>query len=136
MTGSGSRFGRYVSDLPIVDGLQIGSALRLTAGSGFGELMARSGLAPVKRDSLNLIRGFIKTGGTGAVMVIRVEFFRFGETSPFGEIDVFAGPESEFGSAWQPLMLPFEAPADAEGFKLVLDTSNGGEMFLTELSVR
>lgn len=136
VTGSGSQFGSETTDLPDVEGLIIGHALRLTAGSGFGEVMARSALAPIKRDSLNLIRGFIKTGGTGAVMVIRVELFRFGQTSPFDSIDIFAGPESEFGSTWQPLILPFEAPAEAEAFRLVFDTSNGGNMIVTDLSVR
>lgn len=136
VTGSGSRFGRETTDLPVVDGLAIGGALRLTAGAGFGEVLARSAPAPIKRDGLNLIRGFIKTGDTAAVMVIRVEFFRFGQASSFQSIDIFAGPENAFGSAWQPLLLPFGAPADAETFRLVVDVSNGSEVILTDLSVR
>ncbi|MEP9358168.1 hypothetical protein [Sphingomonas sp. KR3-1] len=136
VSGSGSQFGREASDLPSVDGLAIGSALRLTGGSGFGEVLARSAAASIKRDSLNLLRGFIKAGNSAAVIVIRVEFFRFGESSSFDSIDVFAGPESEFGSSWQPLMLPFVAPAEAEAFKLVVDVSNGSDVILTELSVR
>jgi hypothetical protein len=126
---TGGSYGKVSLTEGAIAGVPAIAALRLS-GSG-GSVTAATPRMPVKRDGLCLVRGFIRTGATAAPVAFRLRFFRFdGTPSSTPETNLFAGPEREFGEAWQPLMLAFLAPADAEQFALEIEAGRGADVQL------
>lgn len=135
-TGAGARCGGQPGEQVPGAGAGGGIALRLAPSAG-SEARASSGRAPVKPGSVNLLRGMIRTGAGAARIGIRARFQTFsGAPSNAPVAELFAGPQSEFGPEWQPLMLAFLPPKDASFVSLELVASAGAELLLANPSLR
>lgn len=110
-----------------------GRALRLYGG-GAG-LTATTPAVPMKRHSLMLLRGMIRTGLSSARLGFRVRYFDFAG-SAVAEAMLFDGPQSEFGEQWQPLLLPIKPVDGAERCEIALILGAGAEVQLAVPSLR
>ncbi|WP_160271579.1 hypothetical protein, partial [Staphylococcus aureus] len=103
--------------------------------AGGGTISAQTPTLHPKRDGLELLRGFIRTGTSSANIWIRAYFSRFGAAVPMATSDIFLGTESQFGSSWQPLLLTFPVPADCEDMKIEIYCENGAWVELCDLKL-
>lgn len=128
-------YGFVTAGLPSIAGIPVASALRLESVAGGGTISAQTPILHSKHDGLELLRGFIRTGASSANIRIRAYFYRFGVAAPTATSDIFLGMESQFGSAWQPLLLAFPAPADCEDMRIEIYCENGAWIELCDLKL-
>lgn len=137
--GGSPSWGSYATGLPTVQGLAVSAALRLTATGPTTVIQATSPLFDVQPQRPYLLKGWAKTGGSGATMAIRVNYFDFaGNPSAIdAQIDLYTGAESGFNtsSAWSPFMLYFVPPADTTQASLNLYTENDADLQVFNLEI-
>lgn len=129
-------WGSYAVGLPTIEGRHVQSALRLAAAAG-GTVSAVSPKFDVEPSRTYLIRGWIKTGTSGATTIIRCKYYDYAGTASVidAELDTFVGPESQFGTTCQPLQQWFTVPGDATQMELFLYAENGADVQYALLDV-
>lgn len=137
--GGSPSWGKYTVGLPTVQGLAVSAALRLTATGSGVVIQTTSPLFDVQPQRPYLLKGWAKTGGSGSLMLVRMNYFDFAG-NPSGidaQIDLYAGAESGFntGNLWSPFMLYFVPPADTTQASLNLYTENGADLQVFNLEI-
>jgi hypothetical protein len=132
-------WGKYTVGLPTIEGLAVSAALRLTAtGSGI-TLQATSTLFGVQPQRPYLLKGYAKTGGSGSILSIRLNYFDFGgnPSAIDAQIDLYSGPESGFnlGAVWAPFMFYFVPPSDTTQASLNLYTESNADLQVFNLEI-
>jgi hypothetical protein len=134
VTGTGA-YGREDSGLPTVEGRALLNLHRLVGGATGTVTMGPAQLVLGKKDSLNIIRAFIKTGTTSNHIKFEISRRTF-DGSTIDSLVLFDGPESEFGSTWQPLMLAFQLLDSTPKYAIIVTVSAGADMRWTDITVR
>ncbi len=137
--GGAPSWGSYAVGLPTIEGLAVSACLRLSATGAGVVIQATSQVFDVQPQRPYLLKGWAKTGGSGASIAIRLNYFDFA-SSPSAidpQIDLYAGPESGFniGATWSPFMLYFVPPADTTQASLNLYTENNADLQVFNLEI-
>lgn len=138
-TAAATSWGRYAVGLPTIEGLAVSNCLRLTSTGAGTSLQATSALIKVRPQRAYLVKGWAKTGGTGAVMAVRMNFFDFAgaPSAVQAQVNLYSGVESAFaqGAVWAPFALWFVVPEDACQASLNIYTENGADVQVLDLGV-
>lgn len=138
-TAAATSWGRYATGLPTIEGIAVSNCLRLTSTGAGTSLQATSPLFDVQPQRPYLLKGWAKTGGTGAVIAVRMNYFDFANVASTvdAQIDLYSGVESGFnqGTVWAPFMLYFVPPSDATQASLNLYTENGADLQVLNLEI-
>ena len=130
-------WGRYTVGLPTIQSYSVAAALRLTATGGGTVLQATSAKFAVEPQRPYLLKGWIKTGTSAAILKLVLNYYDFSNTASSidAQFSVFEGPEAQFGSTWQPLIAWFVPPADTTKAELVLYAENNVDFQIFNLQI-
>lgn len=134
--GGGCSWGSYSTGLPTIEGVALNNVVRMLSVSSQA-VSATSPKFDVMTSRFYLLKGWIKTGSGSASLIIRANYYDFGGTASAvdASLDMFNGPESQFGTTWRPFEQWFAVPSDATQMELFLYVENGAEIQFADLKI-
>ena len=134
--GGSPSWGVQTSGMPSAQGLSVYGMIRLTATGGGVQVDGTTAKFPVEPGRMYGVTGWIKTGTSASNIQVVAKFYDFGgAAASTATSDLYNGPESQFGSTWQPFMLWVTTPPDATQMAVKFYASNGADMQLVDLRV-
>lgn len=136
---SGSSWGRDSSSLPTIEGVTPNYALRLTAASGGATVYGVSPKFAVEPQRFYLLKGWMKTSGSGSQNILRVNWYKFGggaaSTTSTDALSGAAGAAGAAGTTWSPFMVWVQAPKDAVQAEVFVYAEGSADLCLVNMEI-